>query len=334
MLGEFGNVMVTPDNYYMASRSALDGVSFYKDSSFYSFDQFDLYLNRPDIVLGRLGYAAPELLNFYRNAYLKRFKKMNGNLADTSLDKPVPSLKLMDKKSIAVVTQSGLQPLSFEITDTACAMGELTIFINGNRLKQSSITLPAAGMFIYRDSLLLGQGLNNIEAVYKNCAALESRKEKLALTYSPIKKIETKVWFIGIGISRYKDASMNLKYPVKDIRDIAADFKKKYPGLIIDTLLDGNATRQQLLALHDKLMKTGINDKVIVSFSGHGLLSDSLNWYFATHDIDFKKPELNGLSYDMMEGILSGIPARRKLLLLDACHSGEVDKETDITFEN
>ncbi|RZL07317.1 MAG: hypothetical protein EOO89_23260, partial [Pedobacter sp.] len=70
-IGDYGNIMVTPDNYYMASKSALDGVSFSKDDNFYSFDQFDLYLNRPDIVLSRLGYASPELINFYRSAYLK-----------------------------------------------------------------------------------------------------------------------------------------------------------------------------------------------------------------------------------------------------------------------
>jgi WD40 repeat protein len=333
-IGDFGNIMVTPDNFYMASKSALEGVSFFKDSSFYSFDQFDLYLNRPDIVLSRLGYAAPNLVSFYRNAYFKRLKKTSGNINDTTVNDYVPVLKLLNKKTIPIVNTTGWVPLNFEVKDTAAQKGRLCIYDNGNLLKQQLFTQTGSVIFNYTDSILCSQGNNNIEAVYTNSSSIESRKEKIAVTYSPVKKVNPKVWFVGVGISKYKDASMNLKYPVKDIKNIATDFRKKYPGLIVDTLLNEKATRENILAIHDKLMKTGINDKVIVSFSGHGLLSDSSDWYFATHDIDFNKPETLGLSYAMMEGILNGIPARQKLLLLDACHSGEVDKESDITFAN
>lgn len=333
-IGDFGNVMVTPDNYYMASKSALDGVSFSKDNNFYSFDQFDLYLNRPDIVLGRLGYASPELLEFYRSAYLKRLKKATGSTTDTSINNYVPLLKLSNRKNIAAVNSNGTTLVNFSITDSLTGKGKLKIFINGNLIKEHAFNGGQEVNFNYADSVVLSQGVNNVEALYVNQLAVESRKEKITISHSPAKPVAAKLWFIGIGVSRYKLPEMNLKYPAKDVRDLAAAFKKKYPSLLIDTLVDAKATRENILALREKLLKTGINDKVIISFNGHGLLSDSLDWYFATYDVDIKKPETNGLSYVAMENLLQGIPARQKLLLLDACHSGEVDKEKDISFMN
>jgi hypothetical protein len=41
------------------------------------------------------------------------------------------------------------------------------------------------------------------------------------------------------------------------------------------------------------------------------------------HDIDFNNPSKNGLLYKDLENLLDSIPARKKLMLLDACNSGE-----------
>lgn len=332
-IGDYGNIMVTPDNYYMASKSALDGVSFLKNGNFYSFDQFDIYLNRPDIVLQRLGYASPELLNFYNNAYRKRLKKTIGSLNDSTINENIPGIQLLNKKNIQPVTKYGWAFLQLEINDSAAQKGRLDIFINGNLVKQHQF-VSTGSRFSWSDSVQLSVALNNIEAVYQSAAGLVSRKEKLVINYSPAQPLPSKTWFVGIGVSNYANKTLDLKYPVKDVKDLAAAFKKKYPAAIVDTLLNEKATRENIVALHEKLMKTGINDKVIISFNGHGMLSDSLDWYFATYDVDAAKPERRGLSYFMMESILTGIPARQKLLLLDACHSGEVDKESDITFAN
>jgi len=84
---------------------------------------------------------------------------------------------------------------------------------------------------------------------------------------------------------------------------------------------------KRVSSLKQVLQQTTVNDKVIIAYSGHGLLSKNYDYYLSTWNINFNTPEQEGLSYEELENLLDSIPARRKLMLIDACHSGEVDKE-------
>ena len=122
---------------------------------------------------------------------------------------------------------------------------------------------------------------------------------------------------------------MNLKYSDKDIRDFIATYKNNnyFNHVYVDTLLNSSATFSNFKKLKDKLNQSSIDDHVIFMYSGHGLLDKELNYYLSSYDVDFLKPELKGIPYTEVDNLLDGIPARQKLVLIDACHSGEVDKE-------
>jgi len=66
---------------------------------------------------------------------------------------------------------------------------------------------------------------------------------------------------------------------------------------------------------------------VILFFAGHGILDETMDYYLGTYNVDFTNPKLGGMPYEQFEALTEGIPARNKLVLLDACHSGELDKE-------
>ncbi|MCY7309949.1 MAG: caspase family protein, partial [Chitinophagaceae bacterium] len=136
-------------------------------------------------------------------------------------------------------------------------------------------------------------------------------------------------------IDEFADNQYNLQYSAKDIRDLAKKLKEKYgDGVIIDTLFNDNVTVSNVKALKKKLQQTTENDKVIIAYSGHGMLSKDFDYYLSTYSVNFENPEQNGLPYDDLESLLDSIPARKKLMLIDACHSGEVDKEDLITLNN
>jgi WD40 repeat protein len=339
-----GFIFVCPDNYYYATKNAFDAVAFRLKNKVFSFDQFDLQYNRPDIVLERIGLADTMLVSAYHKAYYKRLKKMKFNETMFSPDFHMPELYILNSDSLPVTTNEKIINLKIKTTDSKYRLDRINVFIND---------VPIYGMdginlrSLSTDSVLneipveLSQGENKIQVSCLNEKGVESLKEAVWISYEPEKPLKSKLWLFVIGVSEYQDKEHILKYAAKDGRDLARIFtNKKLPfgesgsevsEVLIDTLFNSSATKENIFALKQKLLKTNVNDEVILYVSGHGLLDDSLDFYFATYDMNFDKPAEHGVLYDDLEGLLDSIPARKKLLLMDACHSGEVDKDENYT---
>jgi hypothetical protein len=138
---------------------------------------------------------------------------------------------------------------------------------------------------------------------------------------------------VSIGSGKFEQSDFNLTYPAKDASDLVQCFTKNsslYEGVKVYSLLDREVTREAVLALHAKLMTTRPEDRVILFFAGHGSLEKKGEDYqllLSTYDIDFSNPSQRGVRYEELEGILDGIPAREKVMLLDGCHTDEVDSK-------
>jgi len=327
-------ISLTPDYYYYCSKNASNKLCWRIGLNIFDFSQFDLQYNRPDIVLERIGYAPKELIDSYRKAYYKRLKKMNFDENKFSPEFHVPKIKILNIDNILPTADRKLLAFKIKVTDSKNKIDRINLWLNDVPIYgMNGINLRRQN----KDSLVmdipvnLSQGENKVQVSCLNEKGVESLKETIEISYEPSKPEKTNVYFVGIGVSDYKDPKLKLTYSSKDIRDLAAIFKKKNADLITDTLLDSRVTRENVRNLKKKLYNTKIDDEVILAISGHGFLSDSLDFYYGTYDIDYTHPEVRGLSYDDIEWLLDSIPARKKLVLMDACHSGEVDKEGKLT---
>ena len=326
-----GYLVMLPSGYYLGTQSAAKLLHYVTtEMKIISFAQLDVNYNRPHLVLQAIGKADSLMLNTFRNAYLKRLAKLGLATAAVTDSIIVPEADFVNRKNIAAEQQSALLSLQIRATGSS-RLNRLNVWINEVPL-YGLRGLPVRGSNTHLDKTVLvtlSQGENRIETAVTADNGAESYRIPLLVSYQPVTPVKENALFIGIGIDRFADARHNLQYCSKDIRDLALALKDKYGSAIsIDTLFNENVSVENVKALKQKLLKSGVNDKIIISYSGHGLLNDAYDYFLSTYTVNFKKPEENGLPYDELERLLDSIPARRKLLLLDACHSGELDKET------
>lgn len=327
-------ITITSDNYYTISKGATEAVGFRVENKIYPFEQFDLQYNRPDIVLERIGYADTILINAYRKAYNKRLKRMNVNENMFSPEFHIPTTNILNSSEFAYKSDTGVIILKVKFSDNRKKLNRYNIWINDVPLygsKGVNISNLNTDSLMRDIPLKLSQGENKIQASCFNENYAESLKEEIRISYND-SLLKPDLYFLGLGVSTYSNERKNLRYASKDAQEMAKlchswSNNTKWRNIYIDTLINAKVKKDAIMTLKTKLLRTHIDDQIIVFYSGHGVLDDSLSFYLASYDMDFGKPGINGISYETLEWILDSIPARNKLLLIDACQSGEVDKD-------
>ena len=331
-VGEEDFAIFTPDHYYTANKDALRAVHFRMGNKVYPFEQFDLRLNRPDIVLQRIGQSPPELIAAYKKAYLKRLKKMGFTEKQVQGEMHLPTLRLLSR-NVPFTTKSKTLSLRVNARDSKHKLNRLNVYINdvpiygtkGLSLKGKSVQSHTRDF-----NLELSNGKNKIQISCHNEKGTESLKETVEVIYDgPIAR--PNLYVVAVGVNKYADPEFNLEYAAKDARDLAAKLKQAQGRLFGQVrelvITDTKATKTNILKARAFLDQTKVDDHVVLFVAGHALLDEQLDYYYATHDTNFSDPAKRGLAYEFLTGLLDGIPARRKLLLMDTCHSGELDKE-------
>lgn len=148
-------------------------------------------------------------------------------------------------------------------------------------------------------------------------------------------------WAIVIGVSNFKDQSINLKYAAKD----ATDFRnflvthENFKADHVQLMTDANATKEKIISkLGDgwlgRVAKK--DDLVLIYASSHGSAAqDDVGVNFlVTYDTDKSKLVSTGLPMQWLTKIIQEqIHSDRVVVILDVCHSGAATttaKSTDM----
>ena len=327
-----------PSGYYLCSPGAAKLLHYVTDDlKVITFEQLDVKYNRPDKVLEAIGNTDTALIKSYRKAYQKRIKKLGIDTTAFRDGYSVPEADFKHRDEIEYEQKNGKLNLQISAGDSTYTLDRFNIWVNEVPIygqRGVNIKMKNTNTIDTIVTINLSQGENRIETSITNVNGTESYRMPLNVNYTAAEKQKSITRFIGIGIDKFSDSQYNLQYSSKDIRDLAKKLKEKYKDdIIIDTLFNENVTLSNVKALKQKLQQTSVNDKVIISYSGHGMLSKDYDYYLSTYTVNFQNPEENGLPYDELENLLDSIPARKKLMLIDACHSGEVDKDERMAMQ-
>lgn len=331
--------IVNPDQYYYATKGAQKLIHFVKGVEVFPFAQFDLKYNRPDIIIQSLEASNLDLIGPFKKAYEKRLKKMgftedmlNGNFQ-------MPVAEVTNEADLPIITTEGKIELDVAVSDSEFNLDRIIVRVNEvplngtEGLSLRSMNLKSTDQKI---PVQLSNGKNTISVSVLNEKGVESIAHTVTIDYQSKGQQLPNLYLLSVGASKYKDEKYNLTYAAKDAQDVSDLFKSSkglFNEVIIKTATNEEVSSDLIKSWKKDLKSTTVDDIVCVFYAGHGILDADLNYYLASYQIDFENPNVNGIPYEVFENLLDGIPARRKLMMIDACHSGEIDKEELVAVE-
>ena len=325
-------LIYTDEGLFDSSPAGVELVAAVEGMRGYSIDQLALKNNRPDLILKALGLGAPALLDYYYKRYLHRLKK--AKIEDES--KLRGSFEGLPTSTIteAKLASSGLEAqVEITLADKA-GLKSYQVYVNGVALYEGFGKDLTGTQQKRQERLTLTPGENRLEVSALNTSGQESFRA-LAVLKGP-EQLKRDLYFVGFGVSAYADPDIpDLSYAHKDAKELSEAFQQLqgYDNKLVRLYTNEQVTKASLAEAREFVKRARPQDTVVLFIAGHGLhdRDELATYYYIIHDTQLAldkegSPQLDtatAISFEEIEGLLSGIDARQKLFLMDTCESGE-----------
>ena len=347
-------LVVTPEGYYNASENGAKYLSVAVGDRKYGVDKFYDVFYRPDIVVAKLrGENIRDLITISMSDAVKspppaveisppqeagqakakvcyHVKSAGGGIGEVRL---FHNGKLIQSdgyyKEMARPESAGTRLATLDGTAIYADMRSVSV-------KDRSYTLPASGKpkgDLFEDCREIDAvpGENDVSvAAFNGGNTVQSALQTVRFN-SKVKAEAPRLYILAIGIDRYRADAVNLKYAVKDAKDLAEKLRVQSatlhePRNIHYTLLaDQEATKANITGKIDELAKAiRPQDSFILFVAGHGVLLQN-QYYMLTHDFDGSVSDGSMISSNEIVEISKRIKSLSQLFIFDTCHAGGVD---------
>jgi caspase domain-containing protein len=174
-------------------------------------------------------------------------------------------------------------------------------------------------------------GENEVGIAAFNSVNTVQSELKTARIVASIPTEEPHIYVLVVGIDRYKDASSNLRYAVKDAQDmverlsykVTTVFKKR--NIHIQTLYNEEATKDGIMDALQKIAEwIKATDSFILFVASHGVLNHGI-YSIVTHDYSGYLQDASIVNSGAIMDSSKNIRALNQLLIFDTCHAGGID---------
>ncbi|MGV8056844.1 MAG: caspase family protein [Smithellaceae bacterium] len=348
-------VVITPEGYYNSSPNGHRHLSLRMGNSIFGIDQFYDVFYRPDIVAAKL--KGEDINGLITLTIAEAVKNPPPEVQFTNAGTPAnePRVKACYQISntgggigeVRVFHNGKLVQSDGFYRDTAAksaqrikvaSLNSRAIYAEMRSIKiqekaeQSPVKSSTKGD-VYRDcreiDVVSGENEVNITA-FNGQNTVQSQLKSFSF-HSSLPPQEPHLYILSVGIDKYKDVNINLKYAKKDAADIRDKLVRQSASLYqpenihAELIADSNATKINIIGKIDewaRLIKPG--DGFILFVAGHGVLLHN-QYYMLTHDYDGAVSDESLVSSNEIVEMSKKIKSLHQLLIFDTCHAGGVD---------
>jgi WD40 repeat protein len=316
----------TPQGYYDASVGGDELIGWHvnrgadKEADFFPAAQFRERFNRPDVVA--LALDTLDVAEAVRRANAASGRKALAPVADNL----PPVVKILSPPDLVSVAKSPIE-VSYFVRSPTPVTG-ITVLVDGRPVETAPPTIMTSSPDGTVASLSVDMPARN--AVISLVAANEKASSEAAIVH--VGWQGAKDWYkpdlyvLAVGVSKYKDKSLNLMYPEKDAEDFVNIMRPQEGGLYghvyYHDLPGEHATREEIRKGLSWLKKsTTARDIAVLFLSGHGQNDATGHYHYLPYDADLSDLDLTTIQDFEIEDFLAKVPGK-VVAFLDTCFSG------------
>jgi WD40 repeat protein len=318
----------TPQGYYDASVGGDELIGWHvnrgadKEADFFRVAQFRDRFNRPDIV-------APVLDTLDIDEAVRQANAPSGRKAPAPVAQSLPPVvRILSPPDLASVAKSPIE-ITYLVRSPTPVTG-MTVLVDGRPVETAPPIPINSGSDGAVASLWVDMPQHN--AAISLVAANEKSSSEEAIVH--VGWQGAKDWYkpdlyvLAVGVSNYKDKSLNLMYPEKDAEDFLKVIQPQegqgrlYGHVYYHNLPGQRATREEIRKGLSWLKKsTTARDIAVLFLSGHGQNDAAGHYHYLPYDADLSDLDLTTIQDFEIEDFLSKVPGK-VVVFLDTCFSG------------
>ena len=327
----------TPSGYYMASAGGEDLIGWHinrgwnQEADFFPASQFREEYNRPDIV--RLVLQTKDEAEAVRRA--NTVAKRTVETKPIALALP-PVLTIASPAEGSHFSGDSIKIIYSLRSPSGLPIDRLDVLADGQPIKASGFAAtngPEATGSVIAEPPKKDAAISLI--AYSG--GLSSAPVGVKLVYdrpitTPPPDPRPKLYALLIGVTGYQNPDYNnIHYSAHDADELAQALMAQKGGLYADVEAkiiddparpDADPTRSNVEEGLYWLQHMATNrDLSVVFLSGHGFLDSKQKFWFLTREADIDRLRTTAISNDDLIDLIDSIPGK-KILLVDACHSG------------